>query len=487
MLSLPQHRTYTMLILPSELILLICSDISNQDLWAMTQVSSLIRSVTILPFLARHHISESDIKSGRITLRSHSFFLILVVAHLHPIRRLAVDWLGETDDVSEMKEVVRTLGAILSSTDTIPDISIRPCPYWNGGHDIYILDLLGDIPQTATRTLIIIAGGSMDISYPSKIPPIHWSPIHSIRRSHSPTKILVIDYLIGLLMVFIIGSVNSTIAMAWIYQLFFGPSWDTKARLQKDLGQTVRYCFSLRLQTVDKALATVTVVSTELTPLPRAQTLRPVSGLGDEALSAVISAIELDSTSTRFEEKANIRYSDLLLFLHHHPNLIALELRLESIRASSLITPYGAQVTSAIASLSAPALYIPHLISVAPLLTNISIQFHPTGAYFGPCIYLCIPEYKRALESIASFPGTHALFLSLSFPADAKNLPWLKLTDDDIASAPEREDLARASSLAATIPWPEEGYRCTRKPTSCDASFRTTEVDAGNLRCVSRS
>jgi hypothetical protein len=147
------------------------------------------------------------------------------------------------------------------------------------------------------------------------------------------------------------------------------------------------------------------------------------------------------------EECAYIRYSDLLLFLHHHPNLKGLGLRLDSIRALSLV-PDVSLITS-IVSLSAPASYIPHLIPITPLLTNISIEFHPMRTHFPSWrrVAFSVLEYTRALDGVVSLPGTHALSLGLSFPSDAGNLPWLRIPDDaERASEPEVQ-LRRVTEL----------------------------------------
>ncbi|KAF7361414.1 hypothetical protein MSAN_01174500 [Mycena sanguinolenta] len=176
-----------------------------------------------------------------------------------------------------------------------------------------------------------------------------------------------------------------------------------------------------------------TLLTIWTSPPSRGRIIRPVPGLGDDELSVAVSAIDLNPLhSIWIEEEANIRQSDFRVFLRNHPDLKALGLRLNAIRAS-LRVPDASAATN-IVSLSAPALYIPHLIPIAPLLTNISIEFHPTRT--SRPVALNIPEYRRALEAVASLAGTHALSLILTFPSGMSNFPWLRIRDDD-ASTPE--------------------------------------------------
>ncbi|KAF7361425.1 hypothetical protein MSAN_01175600 [Mycena sanguinolenta] len=420
--------------LPNELILLVCSYMSNESLWALTQVSSRIRSITLLDFLARHHISKSDIKSGTITLRSH-LFLILVIAHLHPIQTLTIA--PDTSiTLAPVRQVIRTWGGILSATSTIPEILVEPgsARYFTG-HTI-VLYFLAHIPQTDTRIVILIADGpDMHASRPRKTRPIRWQRIPSFAHSlEHLTPVPAINYLLaGILFFFIIlicSFINCTSALVWLYRWFFGPAWDREARLRNDLWRHVGYGDHIRVQTTGTAFTFLTI----WTLPPRSRSIRPVSGLGDDELSAAVSDINLNPLlSIWIEGEANIRQSDFHVFLHNHPDLKALGLRLNAIRPSSLRIPDASAITS-IVSLSAPALYIPHLIPIAPLLTSISIDFHPTRAIRGAA--LNIPEYRRALDSVGSLAGTHALSLILSFPSDASNFPWLRLPNGD-ARTPE--------------------------------------------------
>ncbi|KAJ6510598.1 hypothetical protein C8R45DRAFT_392955 [Mycena sanguinolenta] len=414
--------------LPNELIHVICSHLSNNTLWALTQMSSRTRSITILVFLARHQISESDVKSGILTLcRYQPFFLILVVAHLHPIQTLTIISYRHGKTGAQ----IRTLGRVLSAAETIPEILVETNSYLIDNPTIlYVAALL---PQTVTRTLILLTDSSdMHISRPRKTPLIHWEPIPSIRsRIESPTPVPAINYLLaGIPFLFIIpiyGLSNCRIALVWLYRRFFGPAWDRQARLHNDLGRHAQDGFSFRVQTTGEAFTLLTI---RRSPPSRGRTIRPVPGLRDDDLSAAVSVIDLNPLhSIWIEEDANISQSDFHVFLRNHPDLRALGFRPNAIRASSLRIP-DASGTTNIVSLFAPALYIPHVIPIAPLLTCISIEFHPTRAS------LNIPEYRRALDSVGSLAGTHALSLVLSFPSDASNFPWLRIPDDD-ARTPE--------------------------------------------------
>ncbi|KAJ6510604.1 hypothetical protein C8R45DRAFT_393044 [Mycena sanguinolenta] len=421
--------------LPSELILLICSHLTNNSLWALTQVSSRTRSITILVFLARHQISESDVESGILTLGYQPFFLILVVAHLHPIQTLTIILYRHGKTSAQVQQPIRTLGRVLSAAETIPEILVETNSYLI--ENTAILYLAALLPQTVARTLILLTDSSdIHISRPRKTPLIHWEPMPSIRsRLDFPTPVPAINYLLAgipfLFIIFIYGLSNCRIALVWLYRRFFGPAWDRQARLHNDLGRHARDGFSFRVQTTGKAFTLLTI---RRSPPSRGRTIRPVPGLRGDDLSATVSAIDLNPLlSIWIEEDANIRQSDFRAFLRNHTDLEALGLRPNAIRASSLRIP-DASGTTNIASLFAPALYIPHVIPIAPLLTSISIEFHPTRV--GRRVALSIPEYTRALDSVGSLAGTHTLSLILSFPSDASNFPWLHIPDDD-ARTPE--------------------------------------------------
>ncbi|KAF7328859.1 hypothetical protein MVEN_02515600 [Mycena venus] len=178
---------------------------------------------------------------------------------------------------------------------------------------------------------------------------------------------------------------------------------------------------------------------------PRDLTIRPVLGLGDDDLSAIVSGINVNPLDSLWmEQKTNIRHSDLLLFLHHHPNLQALGLRRDSLRPSSLTTP-DPSALSWITSLSTPALYIPHLIPVTPDLTNITIEFLPVHIFASKRVAFSVPQYERALDCVASLPGSHALTLTLSFPPDESTLPWLN--NDYGGANPLEARLSRVTDL----------------------------------------
>ncbi|KAJ6525979.1 hypothetical protein B0H19DRAFT_1243598 [Mycena capillaripes] len=434
-----------MLLLPNELVFLLCSLLTTKDLRALTQLSSRLRSLTTPLFLARYNISESDVESGILNLRSRSFFLILVVTHIHPVQKLIfVDWFHHRPPVTEIRQAGRELAAILSATEIIPTISIENIPYFHDNRGI--LHLLALIPQTATRTFVMIKGDSICLSHPRKTRPIQWESTPPLSLKFSPTEYPILNYLIGvipLIFLHLISCVrNCRVVLAWVFLRFFGPAWGTEN--------------SLSLHTVGDTIVAQTVKS-----IP-ARTIGPVPGLGDNQLSSLVSEIDLNPIrSIWIGAKANILHSDLLLFLNHHPNLKALGLQLDSIRPSSLrMTTTNKFAPSSIVSLSAPASYIPPILPVTPHLTSILIDFHPIRSHLASQrVTFSVSAYKRALESVASLPGTHALSLSLAFPADASTLPWVNMPDEqsslEEASMPERrlsrvQDLLVAGNLTGT-------------------------------------
>ncbi|KAJ7302327.1 hypothetical protein DFH08DRAFT_1089803 [Mycena albidolilacea] len=452
-----------MLPLPNELILLICSHLEfDQDLWALSQVSSRIRCLTIIPLLGRHRISVSDIESGAITLRPQSFFLIPVVAHLHRIQKLTLEgWHhgAHGPGLREKQQMIRILGGVLGAIDNIPEIFLESDTFLT--YDIGILQLLSYIPQIASRTLVAFMGSPIQISRPRRTPPIPWKPtfpFRSIPRTlqEVPTKFPIVNYLLAalpiLFIALIVGVRNCIIGLAWTYRSVLGPAWGTEARLENDIGRNsaLMWGLSFHIQTIGTAFTVVTIptLSHWAASGPKSITICPLSGVSDDELSAIVADVKsVPADDIWVEECAYIRYSDLLLFLHHHPKLKGLGLRLDSIRALPFVPDVS--LTTSIVSLSAPASYIPHLIPITPLLTNISIEFHPMRTHSPSWrrVVFSVLEYTRALDGVVSLPGTHALSLEFSFPSDAGNLPWLRIPDDpERASAPEVQ-LRRVTEL----------------------------------------
>lgn len=176
---------------PYELLERVCSLLDTENIWALTQVSSHLRLSAVFPLLSRFGISESDVRSGTISL-SHSFFLIPLISRVQPIRKLIC---FERDEGGRHR--YEDLIAVLSATAPIPDILIHDrCAL--SKHPPRATNLLWCLPQTGHSTLLLVKHGSIGMSRPrTGIAPLRWrvtprtwchqvSPICSRRPSAPP-------------------------------------------------------------------------------------------------------------------------------------------------------------------------------------------------------------------------------------------------------------------------------------------------------------
>ncbi|KAJ7149856.1 hypothetical protein C8R43DRAFT_1006860 [Mycena crocata] len=418
--------------LPNELLEHICSFIERRDLWAVTQVSSRFRSVAMLPFLALFGVSQTNIESGALSL-SGSFFLILVVARIRPIRRLTLYFA----EFPKRRRSYDELTSILAIAAPIPDIMIYNRQYMLQRTRREAVYLLSRLPQTATNTLWIVKANSMCLSRPRSAPPIQWKllppPLGSSSLS-TPMKMIVIIFGIPLLFAYLVsGIVNLGVLSVWAYRRLVGPAWSAEDRIVDDAGLLV-FDDWMRIQMLQGQITLVTLTAQRSPVL----TIKPMPGLPEAAYSPLLTSLDLGTYLAwlTVEKHANLDHPNLMHFLHRHLELTNLTFAPSSIQPSSLvIQPHNPKSDSKVVLLTAPASYIPALLPAAPNVQRICIPFTAVPARLRRRPTFDLPAYRLALAAIAALPGTHPLSLTLSFRLTASSLPWLALPPTSVSAS----------------------------------------------------
>ncbi|KAJ7434676.1 hypothetical protein FB451DRAFT_287877 [Mycena latifolia] len=233
--------------LPTELIELIVSPLDKRDLWALTRVCFRLRSLTLFRFLARYNISEKEIRSGVLSLPAESSFLIIIAAHIHPLRRLEV-----------MRGRFATAGpgilpSALSAVPPPPDIVLHNS-YGQFKNRAGMAKMLAAAAHGPTPTLVFIGRGTVTVSPPQERRPIDWKwvPHPTMLTSSSvtlPHFIADCLFLVALALAYILcGVVNMGVAATWIYRYFFRARWDLEQRIAADLGEI--YTPSMHVQSL---------------------------------------------------------------------------------------------------------------------------------------------------------------------------------------------------------------------------------------------
>ncbi|KAJ7183639.1 hypothetical protein C8R46DRAFT_1067530 [Mycena filopes] len=428
--------------LPDELLDRVCSFLGRRELWKLVQVSSLFRRLGMLPYLAHFGISQADISSGTLSL-SDSFFLILVVARINPIRRLVC---FETV-LPGVQLRYRRLGAILCVAAPIPDILIYNRQYMVQRTPRESAFLLSRIPSSATKTLLIVGGRTAHISRPRAAPPIEWvllpPPLGSYNMS-TMMKVLIVMFGIPLFFAYLVsGIINLGVVIVWAYDRFFGPPWSQEDRIIEDAGVII-FEHWMRIQSLPGKYTLVTLMDHRW----RGLELRPRPGFTDAIYSTIITSLDYGTALQRFwvEQNTNLDYGEVLAFLRRHPELKDIGFTSGSIRASSL--PVTAIPTpnpdNKITFLTTTSIYVPYFLPAAPNLCQIFIypnraaRATSIGASLGYTLDLL--AYHTALDALATLPGTHPIELHLSFRLPAALLPWFVLADlppSEAAQLPE--------------------------------------------------
>ncbi|KAJ7266572.1 hypothetical protein C8J57DRAFT_1229141 [Mycena rebaudengoi] len=416
--------------LPDELLDYIISLISKEnDLWTLCRVSSHFRRLTILPFLSRFKISASDIQAGIIAL-SRSFFIILVVAHMNPIRRLVI---------SEMDYDYELLASVLSVAAPIPDILIYNTTDFFGG-TIGGTAFAGAYSSNCLQSTVDCQA-RLD-NYIRDLPRFYVSVFDSTSKKIMEAVIFAIPLLIQHFIWLILSCLTM---IAWTYRRTFGPPWDQVFRIREDLSRLYGSHW-MRIQPLSTAAGDFALVTIGC-QLTKPFRFRHIPGLAPEAYSALLAALELPNhpTQLRVEQQSGLSHSDLLGFLQRHPRIRNLTIDQDSLDPSSFVARWN--VPQTVRVLTAPASYIPKLLPTQPNLAHIDITFPLTTArdrHGKPETELTgafdLAGYYEALDAVASFPGTDPVWLALTLPLPATSLPWLNIADASVLNGNSRPE-----------------------------------------------
>ncbi|KAJ7183634.1 hypothetical protein C8R46DRAFT_1067525 [Mycena filopes] len=379
--------------LPDELFDLIYVSLGRRELWTVLQVSSRFRRLALFPYLARFGITQTTIQSGTLTLSHESLFLVLVVERLHPIQRLIYN------EALQLEQYERFV-SLVSAAAPIPDIVVCTGSREQSRHAGYILS---NIPSSATGTLLIVNastpwGSAIYLSHPRRVP--NASRVTSLKS-----------------------------ARKWVDSALFkrpGPPDQLISRENVGHGD-LAFDESLRIQTL---LGNELILATLANKSPSSiLAFRRVAKLPPALYSHILPFLDYGAQIVElwFDRKLRLTYGAVAAFIQRQASLTRLSLSPDSILLSSLsLFTVLPNPESKIHSLSAPSIYIPSLLPMAPNASTITICPSLTPTLLphlrGPAIDL--PAYRAALEAVAALPGTQPLSLHLCLHPYARALPW---------------------------------------------------------------
>ncbi|KAJ6492485.1 hypothetical protein C8R47DRAFT_1120851 [Mycena vitilis] len=202
------------------------------------------------------------------------------------------------------------------------------------------------------------------------------------------------------------------------YSRCFGPPLGDYSRIEEDVrplypGRWMRIDAKMRIQVLPAQRGDFVLV-TIAGELSRHLNLMHIPGLELEAYKAMLASLQLADhlACLIIQKNSRLAHVDVMAFALRHLNLESLVFEPDFIAAveeppihRELNAPHS---PSALRNLSAPATYIPDVISVAPSVECISITIQgKTSSNLCDC--------HLALMSLATLPGTHSL-------------PWVHIT-----------------------------------------------------------
>ncbi|KAJ7479221.1 hypothetical protein FB451DRAFT_1172336 [Mycena latifolia] len=411
-----------MLILPNELCYQIIRMLEDRDLWALSRTSRRLRNLSIFPFLARHNISEEQIRSGTLCVPVESSFLVIVAAHIHPLRKLEV--LRRTFPAASPW----ALPSVLAAVPPIPDLMLHSS-YGQFKDRLRIAKILSASCLGAKPTFVFIGRGTVSVSAHRNIRPLRWKWIphptiytaseFTLRRLLSDCLLLLpltLAYLLS-------GIINIGVVAAWMYRNVRGVQWDRADRIAADMGSI--HGAWMHAQSLLAATAEQFTLVTFGSDLSMFLTIPRLPVLTDAQRSILLSTLELPEflIQLTIAESANAILADVMKCVHRHPRLTSLVFEPHSILPASIVNlPLSSP--GRITALTAPAAYIPFILLAEPNIQHLSITFPTTSP---DRVAFDIPTCLRALNGIASLPGTHPITLALSFTKAsivARALPW---------------------------------------------------------------
>ncbi|KAJ7445033.1 hypothetical protein FB451DRAFT_1376227 [Mycena latifolia] len=152
--------TVTMLRLPPELLELIFARLTRRDLWALARVSSRLRRLALLPFLAHYAITPAHLHSGALALPAEHAFLLSIITHIAPLHKL------EVQRGRFAREGPGALPAILGCVPPIADVVVHNSygQFANGAGMAKVLAAL-----SPARTLVFAGQGTVRVVRPRSI------------------------------------------------------------------------------------------------------------------------------------------------------------------------------------------------------------------------------------------------------------------------------------------------------------------------------
>ncbi|KAJ7479153.1 hypothetical protein FB451DRAFT_173877 [Mycena latifolia] len=410
-----------MLRLPNELLELIFLPLPKRDLWALTRVSYRLRRITLFLFLARYNISEEQIRSGVLSVSAEWCFLVIVAAHIHPLRKL------EIVRGRFARELPGILPAVLAALPPIPDIVVHNS-YEQFMNRVAMAKILAASCQRPTPTLAFVGRGTVSVSTHRPIRPVCWKsiPCAAIRTASpcAPCSSLIAEFLSLALVAFgylLCGAVNIGEAVSCIYRHVIRVRWDLEDRITTDMGPV--HAHWMRIQTLLPETAQQFTLVTFGSANDECLTIPALSALTEDQRSALIATVELPRhlQTLTISEGANSPLADVMNCVRRHPQLRTLDFAQCSVSPVSVV---DRNTAGRITTLTAPVAYIPAILQAEPNVHHLSITFpEPKLGHSA----LNIPSCLDALDAIASLPGTHPICLTLSFTKASITgceLPW---------------------------------------------------------------
>ncbi|KAJ6524231.1 hypothetical protein DFH09DRAFT_1096151 [Mycena vulgaris] len=213
---------------------------------------------------------------------------------------------------------------------------------------------------------------------------------------------------------------------------------------------------TVRIQALAAELGDFTLV-TIARELSRQLRLTGIPGLAKDIYASLLTTLELSDHLTHLTigKHSTLAHSDVMAFIQRHPKLETIAFEPGSIISlpdSSIDTLVEPRIFSGNTRfLSAPAAYIPHVLSAAPNAERISVII-AEGQHLEVDASSALRDYHLALTSIAALAGTHPLLLTLSLNSDANGLPWAHIPAKGEGAVETRLFRVQDIVLSATQP-----------------------------------
>ncbi|KAJ7088034.1 hypothetical protein B0H15DRAFT_295827 [Mycena belliarum] len=393
------------LTLPNELFEPIFRALNRHDLWALARVCSRLRSLALLPFLARHKVSTREILAGVLSVSAETTFLIPLAANIHPIHRL---------EITRGRFAMASPGilpAALAAVAPIPDIA-QQISYGQFTNRAGIAATLA-AACSASPTFVFVGAGTVRVSTHRTFRPICWErmPLPALHTASEPTlrhlladlPLLVPLALASLLLVVL----NTGVLAVWLYRHLLRPRWALEDRLAADLGDTL--CAPWMRVQCPPTLASaerLAVVTFGSEPCARFTLPCSLGALTPCQRAALLATLQLPDATMELAvaRGAGLALRDVLACARRHPNITSLVLEAGSVSEANADTLAVAQ---SIMALTAPYAPDPYVLPAMPNVKCLAIAART-------CVSL--PGLAHDLRGVVSkFKGTLVGLPSLLF------------------------------------------------------------------------